>query len=87
MTVDGNLIITSYKVNEEVNEFGRTVHTVKFYDKDKNPVFTSKMEEPMARIRHILPVRLNYVFDGEKARATGFLPLRENEQNLQMEGN
>lgn len=68
MTVDGNLIITSYRVNRL---------TVMFYDKDERPVFISKLSEPMARIRHILPVRLNYVFDGEKTCVTSFLPLRE----------
>lgn len=70
MTVDGNVIATSYKVDE----FGLTVT---FYDEKEQPVFFARLEEPIARIRRILPVRLNYVFDGEITHVTGFLPLKE----------
>lgn len=46
-----------------------------FYNKDKQPEFYAELEDPIARIRHILPVRLNYVFDGKTTRVIGILPL------------
>lgn len=69
MSVDGELIITSCKEDS----LGLTVT---FYDKNEQPVFSARTNEPMARIRHILPVKLNYVYNGETTRAIGILPLR-----------
>lgn len=70
MSVDGALIITSCKEDS----LGLTVT---FYNKNGQPVFLARLDEPIARIRYILPVKLNYVFDGEKTRATGILPIKE----------
>ena len=68
MTVDGQTIIISFKEDS-------IRHTVTFYNKDEQPEFYTELEEPIARIRHILPVRLNYVFDGKTTRAVSVLPL------------
>lgn len=68
MTVDGQTIITSFEEDS-------LRHTVTFYNKDGQPEFYTELEEPIARIRHILPVRLNYVFDGKITSAVSVLPL------------
>lgn len=70
MTVDGELIITSYKEDS----LGLTVT---FYDKNEQSVFFTRLDEPISRIRHILPVKLDYVFDGEETHVTSILPLKE----------
>lgn len=68
MTVDGQTIIISFKEDSR-----RRIVT--FYNKDKQPEFYAELEDPIARIRHILPVRLNYIFDGKTTRVIGVLPL------------
>lgn len=67
MTVDGQLIITSFKVD-------LSKRIVIFYDEAKQPKFSVELDSSMARIRHILPVKVDYVFDGEKVHITGILP-------------
>lgn len=67
MTVDGQLIITSFKVD-------LSKRIVIFYDRARQPEFSAELDSPIARIRHILPVKVDYVFDSEKAHITGILP-------------
>lgn len=66
MTVDGIMTITAYKDDG----FGLTTT---FYN-GKEEVFYVKSDNPLARIKHILPVKINYVFDGKNTRITGILP-------------
>ena len=67
MTVDGIMTITAYKDDS----FGLTTT---FYN-DKEEAFCVKFDNPLARIKHILPVKINYVFDGKDTHITGILPL------------
>ena len=66
MTVDGIMTITTYKNDS----FGLTTT---FYN-GKEEAFCVKSDNPLARIKHILPVKINYVFDGKNTRITGILP-------------
>ena len=66
MTVDGEMIITSYKEDT----FGLTTT---FYDGDKE-LFYIKNTNPINRIKHILPVKVAYIFDGNNTTITGVLP-------------
>lgn len=66
MTVDGIMTITTYKDDS----FGLTTT---FYN-GKEEVFYVKSDNPLSRIKHILPVKINYVFDGKNTRITGILP-------------
>lgn len=67
MTVDGIMTITNYKDDS----FGLTTT---FYN-GKEEAFWVKSDNPLARIKHILPVKINYVFDGKNTTITGILPL------------
>ena len=66
MTVDGIMTITAYKDDN----FGLTTT---FYN-GKEEAFCVKFNNPLARIKHILPVKINYVFDGKDTHITGILP-------------
>ena len=66
MTVDGIMTITAYKDDS----FGLTTT---FYN-GKEEAFCVKFDNPLARIKHILPVKINYVFDGKDTHITGILP-------------
>ena len=66
MTVDGIMTITTYKDDS----FGLTTT---FYN-GKEEAFYVKSDNPLSRIKHILPVKINYVFDGKNTRITGILP-------------
>ena len=67
MSVDGIMTITAYKDDS----FGLTTT---FYH-DKEEAFCVKSDNPFARIKHILPVKINYVFDGKDTHIIGILPL------------
>lgn len=67
MTTDGIMTITSYKDDS----FGLTTT---FYN-DKEETFFVKSNNPIARIKYILPVKVNYVFDGKNTHITGILPI------------
>ena len=66
MTVDSIMTITAYKDDS----FGLTTT---FYN-GKEEAFCVKSDNPFARIKHILPVKINYVFDGKDTHITGILP-------------
>ena len=66
MTVDDIMTITAYKDDS----FGLTTT---FYN-GKEEAFCVKFDNPLARIKHILPVNINYVFDGKDTHITGILP-------------
>ena len=67
MTIDGIMTITAYKDDS----FGLTTT---FYN-GKEETFCVKSDNPFARIKHILPVKINYVFDGKDTHITGILPI------------
>lgn len=67
MTTDGIMTITAYKDDS----FDLTTT---FYN-DKEEEFFVKSNNPIARIKHILPVMVNYVFDGKNTHITGILPI------------
>ena len=67
MTTDGIMTITAYKDDS----FGLTTT---FYN-DKEEAFLVKSNNPIARIKYILPVKVNYVFDGKNTNITGILPI------------
>ena len=67
MTVDGIMTITAYKDDS----FGLTTT---FYN-GKEEAFCVKSDNTFARIKHILPAKINYVFDGKDTHITGILPL------------
>ena len=67
MSVDGIMVITTYKDDS----FGLTTT---FYSNDEE-AFWVKSDNPFARVKHILPVKVHYVFDGKNTHITGFLPL------------
>lgn len=67
MTTDGIMTITAYKDDS----FGLTTT---FYN-DKEEAFFVKSNNPIARIKYILPVKVNYVFDGKNTNITGILPI------------
>lgn len=67
MTTDGIMTITAYKDDS----FGLTMT---FYN-DKEEAFFVKSNNPIARIKYILPVKVNYVFDGKNTHITGILPI------------
>ena len=67
MTVDGTMTIIAYKDDS----FGLTTT---FYNNREESFFV-KSDNPLARIKHILPVKVNYVFDGKDSHITGILPL------------
>ena len=67
MTTDGIMTITAYKDDS----FGlRTT----FYN-DKEESFFVKSNNPIARIKYILPVKVNYAFDGKNTHITSILPI------------
>ena len=66
MTVDGIITITTYKDDS----FGITTT---FYN-GKKEAFCVKYDNPLARIKHILPVKINYVFDGKNTRIACIFP-------------
>lgn len=66
MTVDGIMTITTYKNDS----FGLTTT---FYN-GKEEAFCVKSDNPLTHIKYILPVKINYVFDGKNTRITGILP-------------
>ena len=66
MTVDGEMTITSYKEDS----YGLTVT---FFN-DKEELFFLKSDNPLARIKGILPVKVNYIYDGKTTKITGILP-------------
>lgn len=67
MTVDGITIITSYKEDG----FGLTTTFINIEGEEE---FCVKTSNPIARIKHILPVEVLWVFDGEKTSITGIRP-------------
>lgn len=67
MTTDGIMTITAYKDDS----FGLITT---FYN-DKEEAFFVKSNNPIARIKYILPVKANYVFDGKNTHITGILPI------------
>lgn len=67
MSVDGVMTITAYKDDS----FGLTTT---FYN-GKEEAFWVKSDNPLARIKHILPVKINYMFDGKDTHIIGILPL------------
>lgn len=67
MSVDGIMTITSYKDDE----FDLTTT---FINNEGEPEFRVKSSNPFARIKHILPVKINYYFDGEKTKIMGIRP-------------
>ena len=67
MTTDGIMTITAYKDDS----FGLTTT---FYN-DKKEAFFVKNNNPIARIKYILPVKVKYVFDGKNTYITGILPI------------
>ena len=66
MTVDGIMTITAYKDDS----FGLMTT---FYN-GKEEAFCVKFDNPFTRIKHILHVKINYVFDGKDTHITGILP-------------
>lgn len=76
MTEDeGELILVSCR--EDLSD-----NSISFYDRNGKPVYFSRLDEPMARIKYILPVKLRYLGN----EATGVLPIGKllNYQNLAM---
>ena len=67
MTTDGIMTITAYKDDS----FGLTTT---FYN-GKEEAFFVKNNNPIARIKYILPVKVKYVFDGKNTHITGILPI------------
>ena len=65
MTVDGIMTITTYKDDN----FGLTTT---FYN-GKEEAFCVKSDNPLARIKYILPVKINYGYDGKNTRITSIL--------------
>ena len=61
------MTITAYKDDS----FGLTTT---FYN-GKEEAFWVKSDNPLARIKHILPVKINYMFDGKDTHIIGILPL------------
>ena len=66
MTVDGEMTITSYKEDS----YGLTVT---FFNGEEE-LFFLKSDNPLARIKDILPVKVNYIYDGKNTTITGILP-------------
>ena len=66
--VDGIMLLTSYKEDS----FGLTTT---FYNENGEEEFCVKSSHPFARIKSILPVKANYIFDNGKLTITGIMPI------------
>lgn len=66
ITVDEIITITTYKDDS-------CGLTTTFYH-DKEEAFCVKSDNPFARVKHILPVKVHYAFDGKNTIITGILP-------------
>lgn len=65
--VDGIMLLTSYKEDS----FGLTIT---FFNEKGEEEFCVKSSHPLARVKSILPVKANYIFDNGKLTITGIMP-------------